>query len=521
METARRSLVSGAGAVECINARSDERRGQQGLLGRCLSLNSVSKRRVQFVSKQFTKCSGVCPPRSGHLKLSRLNKNLRSSNKLANAFVSGSSGSLTRFATKDSKGRSRCSFIYAGIAAGSGTADESSEVDLPSSLQKIGAPAQDIGFLTGTRTVTITVCGVTIENDLRRLKSQVEDIDGVGNVWLGPLKEGGIRGGSVTLQIEVEKRVTLPALILYIQALDDALLILPFKSNSWLWRDYKINYALSGCGKPLILVHGFGGNVGHFARLIPFLAESHRVYAIDLLGFGASDKPTNIEYGPDLWAELVCEFAKEFAGEGSVLVGNSIGSLCVLAAVAKAGSDLFKGVVLLNCAGAMNRKGLAQDGLVLRLIAPIFVIVEYLLQQPKVANYLFNKFRSKDNVKQILQQQAYRDKEAVTEQLVDILHHPSTDEGALDVFVKVFTGEPGPRPEVMVPKINVPLLLLWGEKDPWTPANGPVAKYFRTVAAERDNAFVKILPDVGHCPHDDRPELAAEEIISFLENFDF
>jgi hypothetical protein len=33
----------------------------------------------------------------------------------------------------------------------------------------------------------------------------------------------------------------------------------------------------------------------------------------------------------------------------------------------------------------------------------------------------------------------------------------------------------GPRPEAMVPKISVPLLLLWGEKDPWTPANGPVS----------------------------------------------
>jgi pimeloyl-ACP methyl ester carboxylesterase len=57
---------------------------------------------------------------------------------------------------------------------------------------------------------------------------------------------------------------------------------------------------------------------------------------------------------------------------------------------------------------------------------------------------------------------------------VDILHHPSTDEGALDVFVKVFTGDPGPRPEALMPKIDLPLLLLWGEKDPWTPANGPV-----------------------------------------------
>lgn len=46
--------------------------------------------------------------------------------------------------------------------------------------------------------------------------------------------------------------------------------------------------------------------MGHFARLIPFLAENHRVYAIDLLGFGASDKPSNTEYGPELWADLVC-----------------------------------------------------------------------------------------------------------------------------------------------------------------------------------------------------------------------
>jgi pimeloyl-ACP methyl ester carboxylesterase len=49
-----------------------------------------------------------------------------------------------------------------------------------------------------------------------------------------------------------------------------------------------------------------GGNVGHFARLIPFVAENYRVYAIDLLGFGDSDKPTNVEYGPELWADLVC-----------------------------------------------------------------------------------------------------------------------------------------------------------------------------------------------------------------------
>jgi pimeloyl-ACP methyl ester carboxylesterase len=81
------------------------------------------------------------------------------------------------------------------------------------------------------------------------------------------------------------------------------------------------------------------------------LAENYRVYAIDLLGFGASDKPANVEYGPELWADLVCDFAEEFAHEGAVLLGNSIGSLTVLSAAAKAGSELFKYVEYYDFAG--------------------------------------------------------------------------------------------------------------------------------------------------------------------------
>jgi pimeloyl-ACP methyl ester carboxylesterase len=40
----------------------------------------------------------------------------------------------------------------------------------------------------------------------------------------------------------------------------------------------------------------------------------------------------------------------------------------------------------------------------------------------------------------------------------------------------IFIVHAGPRPEALMPKIDLPLLLLWGEKDPWTPANGPVWK---------------------------------------------
>lgn len=49
-------------------------------------------------------------------------------------------------------------------------------------------------------------------------------------------------------------------------------------------------------GPPILLIHGFGASVGHFRKNIPVLAgEGYRVYAIDLLGFGASDKPKDVE----------------------------------------------------------------------------------------------------------------------------------------------------------------------------------------------------------------------------------
>ncbi|BBN18610.1 hypothetical protein Mp_8g03940 [Marchantia polymorpha subsp. ruderalis] len=396
------------------------------------------------------------------------------------------------------------------------TADESKAADSGPSLEEMLTPPTSMGLSSDTRMFTITVHGVITDNDSRRLESQLQGIDGIVQFWVGPLKVGGLRGGSVSVQIEIESRVTLRQVAQDIQDLDSSLLVLPFKSNTWLWRGHKINYAVAGCGEPIILVHGFGGNVGHFARLVSYLAEEHRVYAVDLLGFGASEKPLEANYGPELWGEQIQDFANEFADEGAVLVGNSIGSLTVLAAAAMMGDEAVRGVVLLNCAGAMNRKGLAQDGVLLRIISPIFVAVEYLLQKPDIAKFLFNRFRSKENVKKILTDQAYRNTDAVTDQLVDILHHPSTEPGALEVFVKVFTGEPGPRPEALMPKIKAPLLLLWGDKDRWTPANGPVANYFRRLGDERGNVYVETLPDVGHCPHDDRPELAAERMFSFI-----
>ena len=65
-----------------------------------------------------------------------------------------------------------------------------------------------------------------------------------------------------------------------------------FEKLTWNWKGYKIQYTVMGEGNPLVLVHGFGASIGHWRKNIPFLASGgYRVFAIDLLGFGGSDKP--------------------------------------------------------------------------------------------------------------------------------------------------------------------------------------------------------------------------------------
>ena len=60
---------------------------------------------------------------------------------------------------------------------------------------------------------------------------------------------------------------------------------------------------------PLLLIHGFGANAFHWRANVNALALTNRVYAIDLIGFGGTDKPV-IEYDADLWVEQCAAFLR-------------------------------------------------------------------------------------------------------------------------------------------------------------------------------------------------------------------
>uniref|UniRef100_J3M794 AB hydrolase-1 domain-containing protein n=1 Tax=Oryza brachyantha TaxID=4533 RepID=J3M794_ORYBR len=231
--------------------------------------------------------------------------------------------------------------------------------------------------------------------------------------------------------------------------------------TSWTWRGMRVNYLVRGDGPPLLLVHGFGASVGHWRRNIGVLSESYTVYAIDLLGFGASEKPPGFCYTMETWAELILDFLDEVVKRPTVLVGNSVGSLaCVMAAADRS-------------------------------------------------------FLSWNNLKDILLS-VYGNKDAVDDELVEIIRGPADGEGALDAFVSTVTGPPGPSPIALMPAVRAPVLVLWGDRDPFTPIDGPVGRYFSALPGDLPNVTLHMLEGVGHCPHDDRPDLVHAKLLPWL-----
>lgn len=277
---------------------------------------------------------------------------------------------------------------------------------------------------------------------------------------------------------------------------------------TWTWKDHQIQYVVQGSGRPLVLIHGFGASIGHWRNNIPALAEGgYQVFALDLLGFGGSAKPP-LDYTLELWQELLKDFWSDRIQEPAIFAGNSIGALLSLMVVAEH-PEIAEGGILINCAGGLNHRPHELNP-PLRVVMGLFT---KLVRSPLTGSWLFNNIRQKHRIRNTLRQ-VYRNTEAITDELVELLYAPSCDPGAQKVFASILTAPPGPQPSDLLPKVQRPLLVLWGADDPWTPVTG--GRIFQEEADRgRPIEFVAI-PNTGHCPHDERPTIVNPLILEWL-----
>lgn len=303
--------------------------------------------------------------------------------------------------------------------------------------------------------------------------------------------------------------------------------------RDWIWRGWRVRYTFLRCRKPygakspdfdvktpqgsnsqvpLVFLHGFGASIGHWRQNLSILSRSHPVYALDLLGFGCSEKAI-APYDVSLWSELVHDFWQTFIGCRTIWIGNSIGSLIALATVVKY-PQTAKGLVMISLPDPA-----AKADLLPKWIVPGVEFIQSLVASPIVLRPIFYLVRQPSVISRWVGL-AYENPDAVTEELVDILARPPQDRGAARAFTILFrimgSSKLGPPVRSLFPLVQVPILILWGKQDKLIPL-----KLAKPDQYKEYNPQIKlvVIDGAGHCPHDECPERVNQEISEWINGF--
>lgn len=284
--------------------------------------------------------------------------------------------------------------------------------------------------------------------------------------------------------------------------------------RDWVWRGWQTRYtyirpsSLQPESTPLILLHGFGTSIGHWRQNLAVLGEYHTVYALDMLGFGASQKAP-VSYKVSLWVEQVYDFWRTFIQQPVVLIGNSIGSLVTLTAAARH-PDMVKGIVMLS----LPDPSLEEEA-VPSFLRPVVVAIKSVVASPPVLKTVFRVVRQ-PAIARRWASLAYANPESVTDELVDILIGPAQDRGSARAFaatIKAITSsETGINVKILLSNLKIAMLLIWGEKDRMIPPR--LARKF--VEYNPDYLQLIQIENAGHCPHDECPEQVNDVVLAWM-----
>jgi pimeloyl-ACP methyl ester carboxylesterase len=253
--------------------------------------------------------------------------------------------------------------------------------------------------------------------------------------------------------------------------------------------DGRVGYNLDGAGPLVVLVPGMGDLRGGYRFLAPALREAgHRVAWTDLRGHGDSDA-TFASYGDLETAGDVVALIDELRGP-AVIVGNSMGAACA-ALVAAQRPELVSGLVLLG-PFVRNPKSTAFQRLLLKVaMAPLWAAASWKAYLPKL--YAGRKPADFD---------AYR------EQVVASLRRPG--------YAKAFsltTRTSHATAEARLADVHVPTLVVMGEQDPDFPNPKAEAEWI----AQALHGEALMVPEAGHYPQSQRPDVTNEAILRFME----
>ena len=256
-----------------------------------------------------------------------------------------------------------------------------------------------------------------------------------------------------------------------------------------------VRYVRTGAGPAVVLVHGFGSSLYTWKDVIPALAVHHEVVALDLPGFGDSERPEDLSL-EDL-PGAVLGLMDRLGIERAALVGNSLGGATVALAAAAQPARVGR-LVLIDAAGfnleprerpAVVRLATSRAAPLLQALPGKRLIVEWSLRQ-------------------VLHDDSLVTAERVAEYLAPA-QRPGTYAALRSLGASL--GDRAERMATVLATVAAPTLVVWGGDDRWIPP----ADADRFVAAIQGARKV-VIPACGHVPQEEKPAEVARLIVEFL-----
>ena len=301
-----------------------------------------------------------------------------------------------------------------------------------------------------------------------------------------------------------------------------------FKTKFWEWKNHRMAYIQQDSSRDsdraIVLIHGFGACKEHWRSNIKPLSKHTNVYAVDLIGFGESDKPnshlkdevpsrSSFCYCIDNWAEQIVDLIENKVSESNVIViGNSIGAViaCQIGKLLEEKSKDARKLILIDCAQRqIDDKRISEQPPFRQLSKPL---LKTLVRQRWITKLIYKALAKKAVIKKVLEI-AYPTKANVDSEIVDILYSATQSTNADESFrgfVNLFDDRLAPD---ILKNLTTPVHLLWGEKDPWEPVE-QAQEWVGIDCVESIDIFQKL----GHCPHDEAPETVNSKILTLTLN---
>jgi pimeloyl-ACP methyl ester carboxylesterase len=291
--------------------------------------------------------------------------------------------------------------------------------------------------------------------------------------------------------------------------------------REWFWQGQCCHWRELGEShhRPLVLIHGFAAGSGHWRHNAPSLAAAGwRVFAVDLIGFGASSQPGVLPGRPldnRLWARQLQGFLEQVVQAPAVLVGHSLGGLVALSC-AVFFPAWVRGVVaaplpdpaLLAAAGSRTRRRRPWRRWLKRwLVSALCRLLPLELLVPLIAH---------SPLLDLGIQSAYATPVIGDEDLRRVIGRPARRPTAVR-SLRAMSIAMALRPQaatapMLLERLRRPLLLVWGARDQLVPL-----QVARQVCQLRNDIPLEVLEGCGHCPHDEQPQGFNRLLLSWLQ----